>query len=288
MTARLIDGKKIALEIRNQIAIEVKEVVAKGIVPGLAAVLVGDHPASQVYVRNKRKSAREAGMHSELHELDKNASLEEVLKLVDFLNRDSKIHGILVQLPLPKHLDEKKIINAISPEKDVDGLHPLNAGKLMMGEAGFVPCTPLGVMKLLEYMKIEIKGANAVVLGRSHLVGKPVALMLLQKDATVSICHSKTKDLAEIIKKADIVVAAVGKALMVTEEMIKAGAAVIDVGINRLPDGKLVGDVDFEKVSKKAGFITPVPGGVGPMTIAMLLSNTLVSAQNALKREIMS
>ncbi|MHB8482335.1 MAG: bifunctional methylenetetrahydrofolate dehydrogenase/methenyltetrahydrofolate cyclohydrolase FolD [Nitrospiria bacterium] len=285
MTAKLIDGKKIALEIRNEIAIHVKEIASRGIVPGLAAVLVGDHPASQVYVRNKRKAAQEAGMYSELHELDKNTGQEELLKRVDSLNRDPRIHGILVQLPLPKHLDEKKIISAISPEKDVDGLHPVNAGKLMMGEEGFAPCTPLGVMKLLEYMKIEIRGAHAVVLGRSHLVGKPVALMLLQKDATVSICHSKTRDLIEIVKKADIVVAAVGKAFMVTEEMIKPGATVIDVGINRLPDGKLAGDVDFEKVLKIARFITPVPGGVGPMTIAMLLSNTLISAQNVLKRK---
>ena len=190
--------------------------------------------------------------------------------------------GILVQLPLPAHINEDRIINLVDPGKDVDGLHPMNAGKLMMGEAGFVPCTPLGVMKLLDYMKIEIRGANAVVLGRSHLVGKPVALMLLQKDATVSICHSKTKDLLEFVRKADIVIAAVGKAKMVTAEMIKPGATVIDVGINHLPDGKLVGDVDFETVSEKAGFITPVPGGVGPMTIAMLLSNTLVSAQSLL------
>jgi methylenetetrahydrofolate dehydrogenase (NADP+)/methenyltetrahydrofolate cyclohydrolase len=285
MTARIIDGKKISLEIRNEIAVKVREITSRGIVPGLATVLVGDNPASQVYVRNKKKSALEAGMHSELHELDKNTTEEELLKLIDFLNRDSKIHGILVQLPLPKHLDERKIIHAISPGKDVDGLHPINAGKLATGEPGFVPCTPLGVMKLLEYMKVETRGVSAVVLGRSNLVGKPLALLLLQKDATVTICHSRTAHLAEVVKKADIVVAAVGRAKMVTEEMIKPGATVIDVGINRLPDGKLAGDVDFEKVSEKAGLITPVPGGVGPMTIAMLLLNTLQSAQETLEKK---
>jgi methylenetetrahydrofolate dehydrogenase (NADP+)/methenyltetrahydrofolate cyclohydrolase len=285
MTARIIDGKKISLEIRNEIAVKVREITSRGIVPGLATVLVGDNPASQVYVRNKKKSALEAGMHSELHELDKNTTEEELLKLIDFLNRDPKIHGILVQLPLPKHLDERKIIHAISPDKDVDGLHPVNAGKLATGESGFVPCTPLGVMKLLEYMKVETRGVSAVVLGRSNLVGKPLALLLLQKDATVTICHSRTAHLAEVVKKADIVVAAVGRAKMVTEEMIKPGATVIDVGINRLPDGKLAGDVDFEKVSEKAGLITPVPGGVGPMTIAMLLLNTLESAQKTLEKK---
>lgn len=285
MTARIIDGKKISLEIRNEIAVKVREITSRGIVPGLATVLVGDNPASQVYVRNKKKSALEAGMHSELHELDKNTTEEELLKLIDFLNRDPKIHGILVQLPLPKHLDERKIIHAISPGKDVDGLHPVNAGKLATGEPGFVPCTPLGVMKLLEYMKVETRGVSAVVLGRSNLVGKPLAFLLLQKDATVTVCHSRTAHLAEVVKKADIVVAAVGRAKMVTEEMIKPGATVIDVGINRLPDGKLAGDVDFEKVSLKAGLITPVPGGVGPMTIAMLLLNTLQSAQKTLEKK---
>ncbi|MBI1819826.1 MAG: bifunctional methylenetetrahydrofolate dehydrogenase/methenyltetrahydrofolate cyclohydrolase, partial [Nitrospirae bacterium] len=190
MTARIIDGKKISLEIRNEIAVKVREITSRGIVPGLATVLVGDNPASQVYVRNKKKSALEAGMHSELHELDKNTTEEELLKLIDFLNRDPKIHGILVQLPLPKHLDERKIIHAISPGKDVDGLHPVNAGKLATGEPGFVPCTPLGVMKLLEYMKVETRGVSAVVLGRCNLVGKPLAFLLLQKDATVTVCHS--------------------------------------------------------------------------------------------------
>ncbi|MBI3605725.1 MAG: bifunctional methylenetetrahydrofolate dehydrogenase/methenyltetrahydrofolate cyclohydrolase FolD, partial [Nitrospirae bacterium] len=277
--------KKISLEIRNEIAVKVREITSRGIVPGLATVLVGDNPASQVYVRNKKKSALEAGMHSELHELDKNTTEEELLKLIDFLNRDPKIHGILVQLPLPKHLDERKIIHAISPGKDVDGLHPVNAGKLATGEPGFVPCTPLGVMKLLEYMKVETRGVSAVVLGRSNLVGKPLAFLLLQKDATVTVCHSRTAHLAEVVKKADIVVAAVGRAKMVTEEMIKPGATVIDVGINRLPDGKLAGDVDFEKVSEKAGLITPVPGGVGPMTIAMLLLNTLESAKKTLEKK---
>lgn len=284
MSANIIDGKKISLEVRNGIAIQVRELAAKGVVPGLATVLVGDNPASQVYVRNKKKLALEAGMHSELHELDRNTTEEELLKLIHYLNLDSKIHGILVQLPLPKHLDERKIIDAISPDKDVDGLHPVNAGKLMIGTPGFIPCTPFGVMKLLEYVKVKIQGASAVVLGRSILVGKPVALLLLQKDATVSICHSRTENLSSMIRSADILVAAVGRPKMVTEEMIKPGATVIDVGINRLPDGKLVGDVDFEGVSRKAGWITPVPGGVGPMTIAMLLQNTFLSAQKTIKR----
>lgn len=282
--SNIIDGKKISLEVRNEIAVQVIALAKKGVTPGLATVLVGDNPASQVYVRNKKKLALETGMHSELHELDKNATEEELLKLIDYLNLDSRIHGILVQLPLPKHLDERKIIDAISPDKDVDGLHPVNAGRLVIGTPGFIPCTPFGVMKLLDYMKIKIQGASAVVLGRSILVGKPVALLLLQKDATVTICHSRTENLSSVVRSADILVAAVGRAKMVTEEMVKPGATVIDVGINRLPDGRLVGDVDFEGVSRKAGLITPVPGGVGPMTIAMLLQNTLLSAQNSLKR----
>jgi methylenetetrahydrofolate dehydrogenase (NADP+)/methenyltetrahydrofolate cyclohydrolase len=284
MSANIIDGKKISLEVRNEIAVQVRELAAKGIVPGLATVLVGDNPASQVYVRNKKKMALEAGMHSELHELDKNTTEEELLKLINYLNMDSKIHGILVQLPLPKNLDERKIIDAISPDKDVDGLHPINAGRLVIGKPGFIPCTPFGVMKLLDYMKVKIQGASAVVLGRSVLVGKPVALLLLQRDATVSICHSRTENLTSMIRSADILVAAVGKPKMVTGEMIKPGATVIDVGINRLPDGRLVGDVDFEGASRKAGLITPVPGGVGPMTIAMLLQNTLLSAQKTVNR----
>ncbi|MFI5304901.1 MAG: bifunctional methylenetetrahydrofolate dehydrogenase/methenyltetrahydrofolate cyclohydrolase FolD [Nitrospiria bacterium] len=285
MSAIIIDGKKISLEIRNEISRQVKDMaVSNRVIPGLATVLVGENPASQVYVRNKRKLALEAGMHSELHELDKNTKEEELIRLIEYLNRDMKIHGILVQLPLPKHLDEKKIINAIAPEKDVDGLHSVNAGKLINGNYGFIPCTPFGVMKLLEYMKVKIEGSNAVVLGRSALVGKPVALLLLQKDATVTICHSKTRDLFSIVNNADILIAAVGKPRMVTEEMIKQGSTVIDVGINRLPDGKLVGDVDFDGALRKAGMVTPVPGGVGPMTIAMLLQNTLISAQQSFKR----
>lgn len=278
-TARIIDGKKIAEAFRLEIARDIKSLAAKGVTPGLAAVLVGDNPASQVYVRNKKKTAHELGMYSELHELDKNTTEESLLKKVDELNRDPKIHGILVQLPLPKHLDEKKIINAVSPDKDVDGLHPISAGKLLTGQPGLVPCTPFGVMKLLEYMNVELKGAHAVVLGRSNLVGKPVALMLLQKDATVTMCHSRTRDLASITSQADILIAAVGKARMVTADMIKPGAVVIDVGINRLPDGKLAGDVDYDSVISKAGMVTPVPGGVGPMTIAMLMANTVTAAK---------
>jgi methylenetetrahydrofolate dehydrogenase (NADP+)/methenyltetrahydrofolate cyclohydrolase len=283
MTAEIIDGKKISLEVRNEIALKVKKLREKGIVPGLATVLVGNNPASQVYVRNKRKLAIEAGMYSELHELGETAKEAELINLIDRLNRDPKIHGILVQLPLPKHLDERKVIDCLNPEKDVDGLHPMNAGRLVIGTPGFVPCTPLGVMKLLDVMKVKIEGSNAVVVGRSILVGKPVALLLLQRNATVTICHSKSERLASILKQADILIAAVGRAKMITEEMIKPGATVIDVGINRTADGKLVGDVDYEGALRQAGKITPVPGGVGPMTIAMLLQNTLLSAQRSLE-----
>ncbi|MBI1823519.1 MAG: bifunctional methylenetetrahydrofolate dehydrogenase/methenyltetrahydrofolate cyclohydrolase FolD [Nitrospirae bacterium] len=283
MTAKIIDGKSIGLEIRNEIASQVKKLASEGVVPGLATVLVGNNPASQVYVRNKRKLAVEAGMYSEFHELGPEAKEEELLKLIDRLNGDPKIHGILVQLPLPRHLDERKIIDRLSPDKDVDGLHPMNAGRLVIGTPGFIPCTPFGVMKLLDYMKVKIEGSNAVVIGRSILVGKPVALLLLQRNATVTICHSKSANLSSIVLQADIVIAAVGKSKMVTEEMIKPGATIIDVGINRTLDGKLVGDVDFEGVSRRAGMITPVPGGVGPMTIAMLLQNTLYSTQRRLR-----
>ena len=278
MSAEIIDGKAISQSIRNDIARRVKRMAERNIVPGLATVLVGTNPASQVYVRNKRKLALEAGMYSELHELSGETPEQELLKLIDSLNRNPKIDGILVQLPLPRALNERTVIHAISPEKDVDGLHPLNAGRLVTGAEGFVPCTPFGVMKLLEASKVTIEGQRAVVLGRSILVGKPVALLLLQQNATVTVCHSKTAGLESILREADILVAAVGKANMVTRRMVKPGATVIDVGINRLPDGKLTGDVDFEGVRQVAGKITPVPGGVGPMTIAMLLENTLISA----------
>jgi len=251
----------------------------KGLTPGLAVVLVGTDPASQVYVGHKEKACKEVGFHSEVYRLPATTSQKELLELIEKLNSDSKIHGILVQLPLPKHLNEKEIINKISPTKDVDGFHPISAGALLIGEKGLQPCTPKGCIHLIKQTGIEISGKKAVVVGRSNIVGKPIALMLLQENATVTICHSRTKDLQAELLQADIVVAAVGKVNFITADMIKPGAVVIDVGINRLENGKLAGDVNFEKVKEKAAWITPVPGWVGPMTIAMLLKNTLEAAQ---------
>ena len=251
----------------------------KGIVPGLAVVIVGNDPASRVYVNSKKKACEELGMYSVEYALDENTTEEELLSLVNDLNHDDKINGILVQLPLPKHLDEKLIINNILPEKDVDAFHPANVGKIMIGDFDFLPCTPAGVMELIKETGIDIAGKECVVIGRSNIVGKPQAMLMLHKNATVTICHSKTKDLKEVVKRADIVVAAVGIANMVTKDMIKEGAVVIDVGMNRLENGKLCGDVDFDGVSEVASFITPVPGGVGPMTIAMLMQNTLTAAK---------
>jgi len=278
----IIDGKKIAAEIRGRIKEEVKILTAEGRRPGLAAVLVGDNPASVIYVRNKRRACEEAGIYSEEHKLPAATSQEDLLNLIFRLNNDPKIHGILVQLPLPRHLDAEQVLYAVSPKKDVDGLHPSNIGHLTMGSPVFVPCTPAGVMAMLDYHKIPIEGQRAVIIGRSNLVGRPVSLLLMHRNATITVCHSRTRDIGAVCREGDILIAAIGKPRFVTAEMVKEGAAVIDVGINRLPDGKLVGDVDYEPVSKKAGWITPVPGGVGPMTIAMLLQNTLESAKRNL------
>lgn len=282
MSAVKIDGKLIAQAVREEIKREVQEKATKEI-PGLAVILVGEDPASKIYVRNKRKMCDAVGIYSEQHTLPADSSESKVLHLIADLNARPKIHGILVQLPLPKHIDSRRVLDAVSPEKDVDGFHYLNVGKLVANRPGFVSCTPRGIIELLDRSKIEIKGANAVVVGRSDIVGKPTALLLLHRHATVTICHSKTQDLEAVCRQADILIAAIGKPQFITEKMVKPGATVIDVGINRLPDGRLVGDVDYDPVCKIAGAITPVPGGVGPMTIAMLLSNTLQSAKWAEK-----
>ncbi len=276
-----IDGKEIARNIREQIKAEVAVFVARsgGVRPGLAAIRVGADPASEIYVRNKRKACEEAGMYSEEHPLPASTSQADLLVLIDRLNHDPKIHGILVQLPLPAHIEERTILDAVVPEKDVDGFHYVNAGRLLANQPGFVPCTPLGIIALLRATETPIAGAHAVVVGRSDIVGKPAALLLLHQHATVTLCHSKTKDLAGICRQADILVAAVGRPHFITGEMVKEGAVVIDVGINRLEGGKIVGDVDFDAAALRARAITPVPGGVGPMTIAMLLANTLRAAQ---------
>ncbi len=281
MAGIVIDGKVISKEIKEKIRKETEALKSQGVVPGLAAVLVGENPASVIYVRNKRKACEESGIYSEGHHLPESASQPDLMDLVDRLNKDPKIHGILVQLPLPKHLSTALVLDSLSPFKDVDGLHPYNIGKLMMGDPIFVPCTPAGVMAMLDYHRIPIEGKTAVVVGRSNLVGKPVAMLLMHRNATVTVCHSRTQNLPEVCRRADILVAAIGKAHFVKGEMIKEGAAIIDVGINRLSDGRLVGDVDYEAAAKRAGWITPVPGGVGPMTIAMLLQNTLLSAKRA-------
>jgi len=290
MTAELLDGKSIAEDIRSKVKIEVETRVKKGkSVPGLATLLVGENPASQVYVRSKHKACQEAGILSFGYDLPATASQEDVENLVKKLNHDPKIHGILVQLPLPSGLDEERVLNMISIEKDVDGFHPLNIGRLAQKgrDPLFIPCTPAGTMYLIEKVMPKIEGKNAVVLGRSNIVGMPVALLLVRANATVTICHSRTKNLPEVIRQADILVAAVGKAEMVKGNWVKPGAVVIDVGINRVDDPtqkrgyRLVGDVDFEEVKEVAGVITPVPGGVGPMTIAMLLTNTLRAAELA-------
>ena len=291
MTATLIDGTAIAAKVRAQVAADVQTLVAKiGKKPGLAAVLVGENPASQSYVKSKRKACAEVGMESFGHELPKTASQEEVESLVASLNADPNVHGILVQLPLPDHLNEERVLNTVGIDKDVDGFHPVNIGRLSMKgrKPLFVPCTPAGCIVLLEEAGATFKGANAVVLGRSNIVGLPAAMLLLHRDATITICHSRTKDLPAVCREADILIAAVGRPLMVKRDWVKPGAYVIDVGINRVEDStrksgyRLVGDVDFDDVKEVAGAITPVPGGVGPMTIAMLLKNTLRGAQAAL------
>ena len=286
MSAQPIDGKALAQEIRQEIAKDIELLVVQtGVRPGLAVVLVGDDPASAVYVRNKKKACDTAGLYVKDHALPATTRQEELLKLIDQLNNDPKIHGILVQLPLPNQIDSQRVLNAVSPDKDADGFHPYNIGRLMAGDPVFVPCTPKGVMRMIESAGQSIKGKRAVVLGRSNIVGKPVAMLLMHQHATVTICHSRTIDLPGMCKEADILVAAIGKAQFVKSDMVKPGAVVIDVGINRLGDGRLVGDVDFEPVKEVAGWLSPVPGGVGPMTIAMLLANTLEGAKRVAKRQ---
>ncbi|GAX90915.1 bifunctional methylenetetrahydrofolate dehydrogenase/methenyltetrahydrofolate cyclohydrolase FolD [Effusibacillus lacus] len=281
MPAQVISGKEVAAQIRRELKSEVEQLTGKGIQPGLAVILVGDDPASHSYVKGKEKASIELGFYSEIHRLEASVSEENVLALISKLNGDPKIHGILVQLPLPGHISEKKVIQAINPDKDVDGFHPENVGNMYIGLPAFLPCTPHGVIQMLKRSDVDIKGKHAVVLGRSNIVGKPMAQLLLAEDATVTICHSRTIDLPAITRQADILIAAVGKAGMVTADMVKPGAVVIDVGVNRV-EGKLVGDCQFDEVSRVASLITPVPGGVGPMTITMLMYNTVESAKRSL------
>jgi methylenetetrahydrofolate dehydrogenase (NADP+)/methenyltetrahydrofolate cyclohydrolase len=277
--ANIIDGKAVSARVKEEIRQEVEALKAKGIEIGLAVVIVGDDPASQVYVKNKEKACEAVGFNSYKYALPAETTEEELLALVDKLNNDDKVDGILVQLPLPKHLDDKIIINNIRPDKDVDAFHPVNVGKIMIGDYSFLPCTPAGVMELIKSTGTDVAGKECVVIGRSNIVGKPQAMLLLHQNGTVTITHSKTKNLKEVCARADILVAAVGRAKMVTADYIKEGAVVIDVGMNRDENGKLCGDVDFEDCKEKAGFITPVPGGVGPMTIAMLMKNTLTAGK---------
>ena len=281
MAAQIIDGRAVAKAFKEEIALRTQDMIQKGVTPHLAVVLVGENPASQVYVRNKENGCIKAGIRSTVIRMDESCTQQELEETVIRLNQDESVHGILVQLPLPKHLDEASVLRLIDPDKDVDGFHAMNSGRLMNGQPGFVPCTPLGVMKLLESYEINPCGKHAVVIGRSNIVGKPMAMLLLGSNATVTVCHSRTQNLSEITRQADILVAAVGRANFVTADMVKPGAAVIDVGINRV-DGKIVGDVDYDAVSEVAGYITPVPGGVGQMTIAMLLANTLDAAAKRL------
>ncbi|AMM93807.1 bifunctional methylenetetrahydrofolate dehydrogenase/methenyltetrahydrofolate cyclohydrolase FolD [Peribacillus simplex] len=284
MSAQIINGKEIAESVRQEMSKEVQQLREKNIVPGLAVILVGDNQASQTYVRHKQKACEDLGMHSVLIKKPAELSQEELIQSIDELNQDDSIHGILVQLPLPGHIQEKAIIEAISPEKDVDGFHPINIGRMMTGQDAFLPCTPYGVMVMLEYIDYDLEGKHVVIVGRSNIVGKPAGQMFLNANATVTYCHSKTKDLAYYTKQADVVVAAVGKRDTITSEHIKEGAVVIDVGMNRNEEGKLCGDVAFDEVKNKASFITPVPKGVGPMTITMLMKNTVKSAQKALEQ----
>ena len=279
MSARLIDGKSIAREFREEFRVRVARLASEGVRPGLAVVIVGDDPASRLYVRNKALACEAIGMHSEVHAMSADTGQDHLIAFVRMLNDNEAIHGILVQLPLPRSIDTRAVIEAISPAKDVDGFHYHNVGALVVGEPAFYPCTPWGVMKMLEHEGVKVEGARAVVVGRSSIVGKPMALMLLNAGATVTVCHSKTRELGTLTRQADILVVAVGKAHIVGADMVKPGAVVIDVGINRLPDGRLAGDVDTAAVAQVAGAITPVPGGVGPMTIAMLLGNTVRSAE---------
>ena len=280
--ATIIDGNALSAQLRADVMRRAQALKARGITPGLAVVLVGENPASQVYVRNKVKACADAGLHSVLERYEADMTEAALLARIDALNKDPSIHGILVQLPVPKHIDANKVIEAIAPEKDVDGFHIASAGALMVGQPGFLPCTPYGCMKMLESINYDLRGKHAVVIGRSNIVGKPMAMLLLQKNATVTICHSGTKDLKAMTLQADVIVAAVGKTNVLTADMVKPGAVVIDVGMNRNDQGKLCGDVDYEGVRAVAGAITPVPGGVGPMTITMLLVNTLESAERLL------
>jgi methylenetetrahydrofolate dehydrogenase (NADP+)/methenyltetrahydrofolate cyclohydrolase len=278
MSARLIDGKALAGEVRAAVRPAVERLAQRGMRPGLAVILVGDNPASRAYVRNKIRACADTGVQSQLRELPGDIPQAKLLEEVRALNEDPQVHGILVQLPLPKHIDSARVLHAVAPAKDVDGFHPANLGALVEGQRGVVPCTPAGILQMLKHEEIPLSGRNAVVLGRSSIVGKPMALLLLQRDATVTICHSRTVGLAEVTRRADVLVAAVGRARLVTADMVKPGACVIDVGINRTQDGKLVGDVDFDPVREVAGSITPVPGGVGPMTVAMLIHNAVNAA----------
>lgn len=282
--ATIIDGKAISAAVRAELKSETEALIAStGMRPGLAVIIVGEDPASQVYVRNKRRACDEIGYYSESYELPANTTQEELNTLVDKLNADPHIHGILCQLPLPKHLDENQVILRIDPKKDVDAFHPYNVGKIMIGDYSFLPCTPAGVMVLLERSGIDVAGKECVVVGRSNIVGKPQAMLLLHANGTVTICHSRTRNLAEVCRRADILIAAIGKPEFFTADMVKEGAVVIDVGMNRKADGKLCGDVDFASVAPKASYITPVPGGVGPMTITMLMKNTLTAAKESVK-----
>lgn len=280
---KIIDGKEVSASVRGKIADSVNELKAKGVTPGLAVIIVGNDPASKVYVNNKKKGCEQVGMNSFEYALEESTTTQELLELIDKLNKDDNVDGILCQLPVPKHIDETAVLNAISPQKDVDAFHPVNCGKLMIGSGELAPCTPAGMIEMLKYYNIDTTGKHCVIIGRSNIVGKPMAMLMLQNNATVTVCHSKTANLKEITKEADILVAAIGKPNFVKADMVKDGAVVLDVGINRLENGKLCGDVDFNDVCEKTSFITPVPGGVGPMTITMLLNNTLTAAKRRLK-----
>jgi methylenetetrahydrofolate dehydrogenase (NADP+)/methenyltetrahydrofolate cyclohydrolase len=279
MAARILDGKSLAAQVRAGVQQKVAQLAQRGIRPGLAVILAGDDPASKVYVRNKVRACEETGVRSSLLEFPASVSENQLLDAVAGLNSDPAVHGILVQLPLPRYIDALRVLGAVSPAKDVDGFHDSNLGALLAGKPGLVPCTPAGVMRLLDHAQVPLAGRRAVVIGRSNIVGKPLALLLLQRDATVTICHSKTREIESIAREADILVAAIGRPKLVTAAMVKPGACVVDVGVNRLPDGTLAGDVDFQAAKNVAGWISPVPGGVGPMTIAMLLENCLYAAQ---------
>ena len=285
MSAKIIDGKQVAARCREELKQQVAALRARGIIPGLAVILVGEDPASQVYVRNKHRACEELGIHSEQYTLSADTDRQTLLDLITELNGREEIDGILVQLPLPGHLDEKEILSAIDPAKDVDSFHPQNVGRLVIGDYFFAPCTPSGILKLIDSAGVDLTGKECVVIGRSNIVGKPMALMLLHRNATVTVCHSKTRDLPSVTRRADVLISAVGKAGFVTAYMVKPGAVVIDVGMNRNQAGKLCGDVDFESVSRVADYLTPVPGGVGPMTITMLLRSTVLSAQNRRKKQ---